>query len=86
LAALVWRYEPAGPPVPASLDDLAGTTAESKALSSELRRNGFGFVGPTTVYSAMQALGVVNDHLRGCAFRRRVDDERNGFAPPSDNA
>ena len=84
LAALVWRFEPSGAPAPGKLDDLAGTTAESKALSSELRRNGFAFVGPTTVYSAMQALGVVNDHLSGCAFRRRADEERRHFTRPSD--
>ena len=54
---------------PKTLADLPAKTAESEALSKELRRLGFRFVGPTTVYSAMQSLGVVNDHLAGCPAR-----------------
>ncbi len=46
---------------------------ESKALARELKRRGFAFVGPTTVYSTMQACGVVNDHLAGCFVRREVE-------------
>jgi DNA-3-methyladenine glycosylase I len=83
LAEVVWAYEPRPGRPPATMDDLVPTTPESKALSTELRRNGFAFVGPTTVYSAMQALGVVNDHLAGCDLRQVVDEERARFVPPS---
>jgi DNA-3-methyladenine glycosylase I len=51
-------------------------TPESKALAKELKRRGFRFVGPTTAYAAMQACGIVNDHVVDCAFRDRVDAER----------
>src|SRR5829696_7730547 len=53
--------------------DLEPTTTESKALAKELKQRGFVFVGPTTVYATMEAIGVVNDHLAGCAFRRVAD-------------
>ena len=56
-------------PPPKALDDLEATTAESKELAKELKKRGFAFVGPTTIYATMQAIGVVNDHLAGCAFR-----------------
>jgi DNA-3-methyladenine glycosylase I len=54
------------------LRDLPATTPESVALSKELKRNGFRFVGPTTVYAAMQACGVVNDHITACYVRAAV--------------
>jgi DNA-3-methyladenine glycosylase I len=82
LAQVVWAYEPTPGRAPATMDDLVASTPESKALSSELRRSGFAFVGPTTVYSAMQALGVVNDHLAECHLRQVVDQERARFVPP----
>jgi DNA-3-methyladenine glycosylase I len=69
LAALVWGYaEQArdGKAPAQTLDDLAAATAESKALAGELKRAGFAFAGPVTVYSTMQACGVVDDHLAGC--------------------
>ena len=70
LAELVWSHRPeVSSPPPRSADDLAAVTAESKALARELKRRGFTFVGPTTVYSMMQACGVVNDHLAGCWVR-----------------
>jgi DNA-3-methyladenine glycosylase I len=81
LAALVWAYEPAPPHGPPA-DSLPSATPESKALSAALRRAGFRFVGPTTVYAAMQSLGVVNDHLLGCQFRAGVEAERARFARP----
>jgi DNA-3-methyladenine glycosylase I len=68
LAALVWRHVGGGK-VPQHLSDVPAWTSESKALSAELRRHGFGFTGPVTAYATMQACGVVNDHLAGC-FRR----------------
>jgi DNA-3-methyladenine glycosylase I len=70
LDRLLWSFAPAPPPaLPEAAGDLAGTTAESKAMARELKRRGFAFVGPTTAYSFMQAAGLVNDHLAGCAFR-----------------
>ena len=78
LAALVWSFEPKRRGrVPVLLGDLPATTSESTALSKELRRRGFRFVGPTTVYAAMQALGVVNDHVKGCYVRSSCERERN---------
>jgi len=78
LAELVWSFEPKrrGRAVPVTLSDLPATTPESTALSKELRRRGFRFVGPTTVYAAMQSLGVVNDHLKGCYVRPACEQER----------
>jgi DNA-3-methyladenine glycosylase I len=69
LAALVWGYagQARDGKAPAqTLDDLPSATAESKALAGELKRAGFAFAGPVTVYSTMQACGVVDDHLAGC--------------------
>jgi DNA-3-methyladenine glycosylase I len=83
LAALIWRHEPAAGRPPVTMGDLQSSTPESEALSADLRRNGFAFVGPTTVYATMQALGVVNDHLRRCQFRAVSDAERATFVRPS---
>jgi DNA-3-methyladenine glycosylase I len=70
LDELVWSFAPdEQPPAPRALGDLEPTTAQSKALAKELKKRGFVFVGPTTVYATMEAIGVVNDHLAGCAFR-----------------
>jgi DNA-3-methyladenine glycosylase I len=82
LAALVWRYEPAAGPAPKAMSDLPASTAESKALSAELRRDGFRFVGPTTVYAAIQSLGLVNDHLKGCHSRAIAASARASFVAP----
>jgi DNA-3-methyladenine glycosylase I len=82
LAALLWSFEaPAGKP-PVTVAALPASTPESEAFSRELRRYGFRFVGPTTVYAAMQSLGVVNDHLDGCRFWVVCDDERRAFTRP----
>jgi DNA-3-methyladenine glycosylase I len=71
LDALVWSF--ATPPseavVPQGFSDVPAITPASKALARELRRHGFAFVGPTTAYAAMQACGLVNDHLAGCHAR-----------------
>ena len=85
LAAVVWSYEPdpAGAPVPVAMDELPAKTPASTALSKELRRLGFRFVGPTTAYAAMQSLGLVNDHLRDCHVRAAVDIERLAFVRPT---
>ena len=61
---------------PRTLDDLPAVTPESTALAKELKRSGFRFVGPTTAYAAMQACGLVNDHLVGCCVRAAVERER----------
>lgn len=83
LPAVVWRHQAAPRRAHASLGDLPAETPESNALSKELRTRGFAFVGPTTVYSAMQAVGVVNDHLRGCHWREIAEKERAAFTVPA---
>lgn len=67
LDRLVWSHRPSVPRDPAT--PIPNLTPESVALSRVLKREGFAFVGPTTAYAAMQALGVVDDHLPGCASR-----------------
>jgi len=71
LDELVWGFAPEqdSGPAPKTLADVESITPESKALAKELKKRGFVFVGPTTAYATMQAVGVVNDHLAGCAFR-----------------
>jgi DNA-3-methyladenine glycosylase I len=86
LAAHVWRFEPAASSRPrkltwATLRAMA-TTPESTALSKDLKRRGFTFVGPTTMYAFMQAVGIVDDHLEGCAIRPRAERARRAFARP----
>jgi DNA-3-methyladenine glycosylase I len=83
LAGLVWQHEPPRRRPPRTTADLAADTPESKALSAALRKHGFRFVGPTTVYAAMQSLGVVNDHLDRCHFRSLSESERAAFTRPS---
>jgi DNA-3-methyladenine glycosylase I len=77
LGALVWSYEPE---TPTSIRD--ATTPESTALAKDLKKRGFSFVGPTTVYAFMQAMGIVNDHLPECHAWQRVDQARRRFARP----
>jgi DNA-3-methyladenine glycosylase I len=72
LDELVWSFAPEERAAPETLDDVPATSAESEALAKELKARGFVFVGPTTLYATMQAIGVVNDHLAGCAFRSRT--------------
>jgi DNA-3-methyladenine glycosylase I len=83
LAALVWQHRPSDTRIPEQMSDIPASTPESRALSAELRRHGFAFVGPTTVYATMQSIGVVNDHLRGCHWRAIVEQERSKFAIPN---
>ena len=75
LAAFFWRHAPA----PVQGAGPVSETAESKALSRELKKRGWKFVGPTTVYSFMQAMGLVNDHAAGCAVRGEVERARMAF-------
>jgi DNA-3-methyladenine glycosylase I len=72
LAAFVWRYEPDRPREPSQ----ASETPESRALAKELKRRGWRFVGPTTVYAFMQAMGLVNDHAIGCDAREPAEQAR----------
>jgi DNA-3-methyladenine glycosylase I len=86
LAAYFWRFEP-GPderPERVTLEALraATVTPTSKAMSKDLKRRGFRFVGPTTCYAFMQAMGMVNDHLEGCAVRPEVEQARTRPSPP----
>ena len=77
LAELVWSHAPRGRRrAPRALGDVPPITEESTALSKELKRRGFRFVGPTTAYAAMQACGIVNDHVAGCWVRAEVERER----------
>ncbi len=70
LSKLIWSFAPAKPrKAPRTLADVPATSPESAALSKELLRRGFKFVGPTTIYASMQSLGLVNDHLATCSFR-----------------
>ena len=70
LDALVWSFAPEpGRPAPRVPADVPATTPESTALARALKRYGFGFVGPTTAYAAMQACGLVNDHFADCHAR-----------------
>ena len=85
LARYVWRYEPDAKSRPKRLTLAAlkalTTSPESVALSKDLKRRGWSFVGPTTVYAFMQAMGLVNDHLEGCHVRGEALRQRTGLAP-----
>jgi DNA-3-methyladenine glycosylase I len=80
LAAFVWRYEPDVKQL--AEPQTASTSATSVALSRELKKQGWKFVGPTTVYAFMQAMGLINDHVAGCVIRPRVERARKGFERP----
>jgi DNA-3-methyladenine glycosylase I len=70
LGELLWQFAPErSGAAPASGDDLASVTPESTAMAKEVKRRGFAFVGPTVAHALMEAVGIVNDHLEGCAFR-----------------
>lgn len=86
LAAYLWSFEPDPASRPATLDHATlltfGTSPESTAMSRDLRRRGWAFVGPTTAYAAMEAMGIVNDHLDGCWVRPEVERARAAFRRP----
>ncbi|MGW3345172.1 DNA-3-methyladenine glycosylase I [Nonomuraea rubra] len=71
LSELVWRHADPDAPVPRTMADVPAVTPGSKALAKELKKRGFKFVGPTTAYALMQAIGLVNDHLEECVARSR---------------
>ena len=85
-ANFVWGFEPGPARRPEHMDyDTLGTlsqTPESKSLARSLKKRGFRFFGPTTAYAFMQAMGLVNDHLKGCGVRAEVESEREGFVRP----
>lgn len=76
LAAFVWAFRPRAHAAPRRRADLPAATPESAALAAGLKRRGFRFVGPTTAYALMQAVGVVDDHVAGCCVRGQVERER----------
>lgn len=86
LAAYFWRWEPAPASRPKKItrDALMAMAAspESIALARDLKRRGWSFVGPTTVYAFMQAMGLVNDHVHDCATRTKVAAARARFVLP----
>ena len=86
LAAYFWGFEPTAKARPKRVTRQAlmklGKTLESTALSKDLKRRGWSFVGPTTVYAFMQAMGLVNDHIEGCVIRDQAEAERKRFRRP----
>lgn len=90
LAAFFWGFEPEASARPRRLSLRAlrqmATTPESTALSKELKRRGWTYVGPTTAYAFMQAMGLVNDHLEGCAVRGKAEAARIRFRRPGTRA
>ena len=80
LAAFIWRYEP--DPKQLAKPQSASTSVESIALSKDLKKLGWKFVGPTTVYAFMQAMGLINDHVKNCVTRTKVERARKSFKRP----
>ena len=80
LAAFVWGYEPDAKQL--AEPHTASTSAESLALAKDLKKLGWKFVGPTTAYAFMQAMGLINDHVAGCVIRAEVERARKSFRPP----
>ena len=78
IAAYVWRFEPDPPRSP----EARSSSPEAEALAKDLKKRGWTFVGPTTVYAFMQAMGLVNDHAKGCAVRPQAEAARRGFRRP----
>jgi len=81
LAAFIWRYEP--DPEQLAKPQTVSTSAESLALSKDLKKQGWKFVGPTTVYAFMQAMGLINDHVEDCVIRAKVERARKSFRRPA---
>jgi DNA-3-methyladenine glycosylase I len=86
LAAYFWRWEtaPVARPARITRESLAlmPTSAESTAMSKDLKQRGWSFVGPTTIYAFMQGMGLVNDHVHACGVRGEVARARAKFSPP----
>ncbi len=84
LAAFIWRYEPDTNKL--AKPQAASTSIESIALSKELKRQGWKFVGPTTVYAFMQAMGLINDHVDDCVIRANTERVRKSFKRPGNSS
>lgn len=80
LAAFIWRYEPDTKQLAAP--QTVSVSAQSIALSKDLKKLGWKFVGPTTVYAFMQAMGLINDHVADCVVRKKVERARKTFTRP----
>ena len=80
LAAYFWRFEPDADEV--AIPQAMSTSPTSIALSKDLKKRGWKFVGPTTVFAFMQAMGLINDHADGCFLRPEIDDIRRSFVRP----
>jgi DNA-3-methyladenine glycosylase I len=80
LAAFLWRHEPG--PGELARPQSQSTSAASIALSKALKKEGWKFVGPTTVYAFMQAMGLINDHVEGCVVRAKAEAARGRFKRP----
>ena len=80
LATFIWHYEP--DPKKLAKPQTASTSEESITLSKDLKKLGWKFVGPTTVYAFMQAMGLINDHVEGCIIRAKVERARKSFKRP----
>lgn len=80
LAAFFWSYEPDSSSL--AEPQTASTSAQSEAISKELKKRGWKFVGPTTVFAFMQAMGLINDHVAECVVRGQVERAREGFVRP----
>ncbi len=87
LAAYFWQYEPDDSSRPQQCDyatlRMLGKTVASTAMSKDLKKRGWSFVGPTTAYAFMQSLGLVNDHVEGCEWRDRTKNLRQRFKRPT---
>lgn len=81
LATFLWRYEPNESTLPPP--EMQTTCEESVALSKELKKRGWQFVGPTTLYAFMQSMGLINDHAKECFMRKKIDRARKEFVRPS---
>ncbi len=84
LAAYFWAHEPAQSERPAQIikSEIPGFTETSTKISKDLKKRGWSFVGPTTVYAFMQAMGMVNDHIEGCYCHARIEKARAEFVRP----
>lgn len=80
LAAYFWRFEPDADEI--AIPQTMSTSPTSIALSKDLKKRGWKFVGPTTVFAFMQAMGLINDHADGCFLRPEIDDIRRSFVRP----
>ncbi len=85
LAAYFWAHEPEAKSRPRRVtrSNIPPTSPESTAISKDLKKRGWKFVGPTTVYAFMQAMGLVNDHIHGCATGVKVEKARGSFRRPA---